>query len=250
MAIISLCPSITQLIFALGAGDRLVGVTRYCVEPAAGVAPLEKLGGTKNPNLERIRALRPELVFLNREENRREDAAALEAAGIATHVTYPRDVGGAIAAVRAIGEALGETATAARIAGDIEAARLKAADVRGRLTEVTWVYLIWRKPWMAVGGGTYIHHLISEAGGRNLFADEEEIYPPVSAQALAAASPRLIMLSSEPFPFAEKHIAELAQQTGLAPERFKLVDGQCLSWHGGMTARGLRYASRLLREAA
>ncbi|HVS19483.1 MAG TPA: helical backbone metal receptor, partial [Planctomycetota bacterium] len=121
MRIVSLCPSLTELVFDLGMGASLVGITEYCVHPAEGVRALEKLGGTKNPDVARIAELAPDLVLLNEEENRREDAAALAAAGVPCHVSFPRDVPGTAAMVRDIGAALGAADAAEPIARDIEA---------------------------------------------------------------------------------------------------------------------------------
>lgn len=249
MRLISLCPSITKLVFDLGAGADLVGVTKYCIEPRDGVAGLEKLGGTKDPRLERIVALRPDLVLFNQEENRREDFEALSQAGIACHSTYPLDVAGAIEASRSIAAAIGRASAAEALVAEIEAAWGRACAGRAARTDVRWAYLIWRKPWMGIGAGTYVDGLISAVGGRNVLADLG-CYPSISAAQLAAADPHLVILSSEPFPFKEKHRSELAAQTGLPVERFVLASGERLSWHCSHTAEGLALAMDLLDRAA
>ncbi len=249
MRIISLCPSITKLVFDLGAGADLVGVTKYCIEPREGVAGLEKLGGTKDPQLARIAALRPDLVLLNQEENRREDFEALVLAGIACHCSYPLDVPGAIEAVRSIAGAIGRAAAAEALVARIEAAWISATAGRSARAELRWAYLIWRKPWMAIGAGTYIDGLIAAVGGQNVLGGLGS-YPSISADLLATADPHLVFLSSEPFPFKEKHRLELAAQTGLPVERFVLASGELLSWHCSHTAEGLNYAMNLLDQAA
>ncbi len=248
MRLISLCPSITKLVFDLGAGPELVGVTKYCIEPRDGVASLEKVGGTKDPHVQRIRELRPDLVLFNQEENRREDFEALSAAGIPCHSTYPLDVTGAIAALAAIATAIGREAAARPLVAAIESARAQAKAGRADREGLRWAYLIWRKPWMAIGAGTYVDGLISEVGGRNVFADLGA-YPRIEAAQLATVDPHLVILSSEPFPFKEKHRQELAAQTGLPLERFVLASGEALSWHCSHTATGLTLARTLLDRA-
>jgi ABC-type Fe3+-hydroxamate transport system substrate-binding protein len=249
MRIVSLCPSLTELVFDLGRGADLVGRTRFCIHPADGVAAVERVGGTKNPKLERIVALAPDIVLLNEEENRREDAEALAAAGIRTHASFPRTAAETAAMVREIGRALEREAEAEAIARDIEArsARVRAA-ARGRPT-VRWAYLIWREPWMAAGGGTFVGALLDQAGGRNVFEDREARYPEVAPDELAAAAPDAVLLSTEPFPFTERYIDELAALTGLPRERFRIVEGELLSWHGSRTPRGIDYAERVMEEA-
>jgi ABC-type Fe3+-hydroxamate transport system substrate-binding protein len=251
MRIVSLCPSLTELVYDLGRGDALVGRTKFCRHPADRVGAVEKAGGTKDPKVARIVALAPDLVLLNEEENRREDAEALAAAGIPLHVSFPRDAQDTAEMVRSIGDAVDAPDAAARIAADIEArsARVRAAAAaraaRGEPAP-RWSYLIWRRPWMAVSGDTFVHALLAQAGGVNVFAALPTRYPSVEPAALAAADPDVVLLSSEPFPFAEQHADELAAETGLPRERFRLVDGELLSWHGSRTPEGVDYAARVL----
>ena len=248
MRLISLCPSLTELVFDLGRGTDLVGRTRFCVHPAGAVEAIEKVGGTKNPKVQRIIELAPDLVLLNEEENRREDAEALAAAGIRCHVSFPKDVAGTAEMVRSIGRALGREARAEHIACDIEG---RAARVRTRAREepeVTWAYLIWHDPWMTVNAETFVDALLSQAGGRNVFASRAERYPTITPAELAAADPDLVLLSTEPFPFKEHHADELTRLTGLARERFRIVDGEYLSWHGSRTPAGIDYAETVIRE--
>lgn len=249
MRIISLCPSLTELVFDLGRGDELVGRTKFCVHPADRVAAVEKVGGTKNPTIARIIELAPDLVLLNEEENRREDADALAAAGVKCHVSFPRDAAGTAAMVRSIGRALEREAEAERIAGEIEARSTRVRAAARARAPVRWAYLIWREPWMAVNGDTFIDALLTQAGGRNVFGDRAERYPVVTPDELAAAAPDVVLMSTEPFPFADKHVEELAGLTGLARRRFRIVDGELLSWHGSRTPAGIDYAERVMVEA-
>ncbi len=248
MRIVSLCPSLTELVFDLGRGGDLVGRTKFCVHPTDRVGAIEKVGGTKNPKIDRIVQLAPDLVLLNEEENRREDAAELAAAGVRCHVSFPRDTAGTAEMVRAIGRALEREEAGERIASNIEArsARVRAA-VRLR-PPVSWAYLIWREPWMTVNADTFVDALLTQAGGRNVFGDRGERYPVVTLEELTAAEPDAVLLSTEPFPFEDKHAGELAALTGIARERFRLVDGEYLSWHGSRTPDGIDYAARVIAE--
>lgn len=249
MKLVSLCPSLTELVFALERGDELVGITRFCVHPAEGVHGIEQVGGTKDPDVARIAALAPDLVLMNREENRVEDAAALRAAGLRVHDSMPRTLAETAAMVRSIGEALGRSGAAESLARDIEE---RAAGVRRRAQRaprVRFAYLIWRKPWMSINADTFAHALLELAGGANVFGERPVRYPEVTAEALAEAEPALVLLASEPFPFEERHADELARLTGLARERFALADGEYLSWHGSRTPDGIDYAAGLIERA-
>lgn len=252
MRIVSLCPSLTELVFDLGRGADLVGVTKFCVHPADGVARIEKVGGTKNPKVDRIVALAPDLVLLNEEENRVEDAEALRADGLRCHVSFPRTVGETAGMVRSIGAAIGSPAEAERIADEIETSAERARTAARGRPPVRFACLIWRKPWMAAASDTFIDALLGLTGGVNVFEGRPERYPEVTAEELAAADPDAVLLTSEPFPFRAEHAEELAGATGLPRERFVFVDGEMLSWHGSRTPRGIDYAASVmgtLREA-
>ncbi len=128
---------------------------------------------------------------------------------------------------------------------DLDAARAAARRAAGA-PPVRWAYLIWRRPWMAVRDDTFVSALLDQAGGENVFAGADARYPVVTAAALGAADPDLVLLSSEPFPFADAHADELAAESGLPRGRFVLADGELLSWHGARTAEGVDYAAALL----
>jgi ABC-type Fe3+-hydroxamate transport system substrate-binding protein len=151
--------------------------------------------------------------------------------------------------VRSIGAALGRGAAAEPIARDIEgrSARVRAT-ARGK-REVTWAYLIWRKPWMSVNRDTFVDALLAQAGGRNVFGARAERYPEVTTDELAALAPERVFLSTEPFSFKMEHADELAKATGLPRERFVIADGEYLSWHGSRTPDGIDYAERLIAAA-
>ena len=249
MRIVSLCPSLTELVFDLGRGADLVGRTAWCVHPEDRVEAIEKVGGTKTPDVARIAGLRPDLVLMNEEENRVEDAQALRAAGLLLHVSMPRDARATAQMVRSIGAAIERVGEAEKIALDIEARSARVIEAARGARPVRWAYLIWRKPFMSVNQDTFVSALLDQAGGENIFAASPERYPTVEVRELVAHSPDVIFLCTEPFPFQDKHRDELAQATGFSRERFVIADGELLSWHGSRTPRGIDYAESLIRAA-
>jgi ABC-type Fe3+-hydroxamate transport system substrate-binding protein len=198
--------------------------------------------------VKRIIELAPDLVLLNEEENRIEDAEALRAAEINCHVSFPRTVADTAAMVRSIGSAIDASAEAERIALNIETRerRVRAA-ARGR-RPVRFAYLIWRQPIMVAAADTFVDALLGLAGGENVFSAREERYPTVTAEELTEADPAGVLLSTEPFPFQDRHADELTELTGLPRDRFHLVDGELLSWHGSRTPRGIDYAESVIAD--
>ncbi len=242
--IVSLVPSTTETVCALGLGARLVGVTRYCRHPRAELASVARVGGTKDPDLAAIAALAPDLILANLEENRPGQFAALQAIA-PLWVAFPRDVDGALADLAAMGALLDAPARAAEFAARVEAARaaLRARRAAGR--PFRHAVLVWRDPWMAAGPDTWVSGLLAEAGGINVIAGREPRYGAVGLDALRAAAPDLIVLPDEPFPFAARHLPEFAE---LAP-RCRLVDGEALTWHGVRLLAGLELAGSLVPPA-
>lgn len=249
MRIVSLCPSLTELVFDLGLGDDLVGRTKFCVHPVDRVDVVEKVGGTKNPKVARIVELAPDLVLLNEEENRVEDAEALRAAGLRCHTSMPMTVHETAAMVRSIGGAVGRADAAEEIAADIERRAARVRKAAAARAPVSFAYLIWRDPIMAVSDDTFVSALLELARGKNVFAGAGERYPVVTPDQLAAADPAIVLLSSEPFPFRDEHRDELADASALPSERFRFVDGELLSWHGSRTPAGIDYAEEVISRS-
>jgi ABC-type Fe3+-hydroxamate transport system substrate-binding protein len=245
MRLVSLCPSITETVFALGRGDWLVGRTRYCVQPRGLVQRVPHLRGTKDPDVERIVALRPDRVFCNREENRKEDVVALLDAGLAVSVWEPRDIPSTAAHVRELGAQIDadveSEVLAARIESAARAAREAAVGGRPRVA-----YLVWDEPLMIAGDATYVAELLRAAGLDPLIGKAGSRYPEVAVEALRGVD--AVLLPSEPYPFRERHRAPLAGRVGIDVSAVRLVDGEALSWHGARTVEGLRVASALAAE--
>ncbi len=249
MRIISLCPSLTELVFDLGAGDSLVGRTKFCVHPAERVAAVPSVGGTKNPKIDTIVELRPDLVLMNQEENRIEDATALRAAGIRVHTSMPTTAAETAEMVRSIGDAIDRAPQSLIIARDIELRAARVLKDNADQPAVTFAYLIWRNPLMGVSSDTFVSQLLSLANAENVVGETEARYPVIEQDALSRLAPDVVLMSSEPFPFVRKHADELAAATGLSADRFILVDGELLSWHGSRTPRGIDYAEEVIAMA-
>ena len=249
MRIVSLCPSLTELVFDLGRGDELVGRTKFCIHPADRVGAVEKVGGTKNPRIDRVVDLAPDIVLLNEEENRREDAEALERAGVRCHVSFPHTALETAAMVRSIAAAIDARDDGERIAREIEARHERVKRAAAGRTPVRFAYLIWRKPWMTVNGDTFVSALLTDAAGANVFETRAERYPVVTPEELGASDPDVVLLSSEPFPFKPSHADELARLSGVARERMQIVDGELLSWHGSRTPAGIDYGEQVIVAA-
>jgi ABC-type Fe3+-hydroxamate transport system substrate-binding protein len=246
--IVSLVPSTTELLCALGLAEALVGVTVYCVEPREVVRTKTRVGGEKNPDLEAIRALAPDLVVANIQENRREDVEALRAAGIEEFITFPRSVAESLAMIGELGAVTGAVTAARRLLDELEP--LQAA-VRARLAgrrAVPCFYPIWRDPWMTVGHDTYIHDLLATCGGANVFADRTR-YPTISLDEVAGRSPEVVFLPDEPFRFRRAHLRDFdayPTMPAVRAGRVLLVDGKRFSWHGPRLADALRTVPHML----
>ncbi len=235
--IISLVPSQTELLYDLGLGDRVVGITKFCVHPEEWFRTKARVGGTKKIDIEKIRVLKPDLIIGNKEENERADIEALEKE-FPVWMSDINDLDGALDMIRRVGELTGTSPKAEAIATEIAA---NFAQLVPATEGYSVAYLIWRNPWMAAGPGTFIHDMLRRCGHTNAFADRTERYPEVNPAELAAADPDLIFLSSEPYPFAEKHISELNLILPGAPVR--LVDGEMYSWYGSRLLRSPAYFS-------
>jgi ABC-type Fe3+-hydroxamate transport system substrate-binding protein len=234
--IVSLVPSTTETLFALGVGEQVVGVTDFCIRPAELPPRVARIGGTKTPNVAAIRALAPDLVLANQEENRREDVAAL-AEFTRVEVAYPRTVAQAAADILGLGQLVGAEERAAAIAAEIEAG---AAAVKRLARPHRFVYLVWRRPWMAAGLDTFVDAFLALGGGRNVVLAREGRYPQVDLPILGARAPDVVLLPDEPYPFEDRHIAEVAEGMGPAYfSRCRLVSGDNYCWHGVRLVDGL-----------
>jgi ABC-type Fe3+-hydroxamate transport system substrate-binding protein len=249
--VVSLIPSITETLFRLGAGDRVVGVSKFCTEPPDGVATKTKVGGQKNPRVEAVIALKPDLVIANVEENCKPDVEAMWAGGLRVLVTYPRTVQEGIQLTRDLGILTGTSDRAEKIAAACDAAWAEMGLVTAGRVPVRVFCPIWREPYMTINRDTYVHDVIRTCGGENLFQDRQERYPKVTLAEMAAYKPDVILLPDEPFPFGEKHLDDFrafpevpAVRTG----RVDFLDGKILSWYGPRIAESLGTLAGILQS--
>lgn len=239
MRIVSLCPSTTESLVALGLGGSLVGVTRYCVHPREALEGIARVGGTKNPDHAAIAALEPDLVLCNAEESRESDLAEL-ARRHRVDVSHPTRVADVPPLLRRLGAL---TATEVAAEGWARAVEERLADVEPR-PPFRFAYLIWKGPWMAAASGTYISDLLELHGGVNVFPAGSGPWPLTDEPGLAGLSPELVVLPDEPYPFGEAD--ERLVRALLPGARVERVSGEDFCWHGVRTLRGLDAAAALV----
>lgn len=237
--IISLVPSQTELLHDLGLGDRVVGITKFCIHPDAWFRSKARVGGTKQVDLDKVRALKPDLIIGNKEENSQEDIEALEQE-FPVWMSDVRNLTHALHMIVAIGGLTGTYDQADDLANRILAVFLPLQLLP---RSGSAAYFIWRDPLMVAGGDTFISDMMHRAGFTNAFAHRKERYAEISPAELAAADPDVILLSSEPYPFAEKHLIEFNMICPGTP--VKLVDGELFSWYGSRLLRSPAYFNGL-----
>jgi ABC-type Fe3+-hydroxamate transport system substrate-binding protein len=244
--IVSLVPSITEILFALGVGDAVVGCTIYCTQPPEGVAAKTRIGGEKNPKLELIRDLGTDLVIAHVEENLREHVEMLRGWGIAVHVVYPRTVVEGIALVRELGEVVGAAARGDALAAELTARYAATRTALAGRQPARVFCPIWRNPYMTLSRDTYVHDMLATCGGTNVFADASKRYPDVRLEEVDAAAPDVILLPDEPYRFRRVHAADFAPFPALRAARVRFVDGKLLSWYGPRIGEALETLPGLL----
>lgn len=238
--IVSLVPSQTELLHTLGLEEEVVGITRFCVHPDRWRRTKTRVGGTKDADVGRIRSLAPDLVIANREENLKETVEAIRPF-CPVWTSDVSDIDGALDMIRSLGIVLDRKREAENLLERLEPLRgMRMGDCIRRA-----VYLIWKDPWMAAGGDTFISDMLRCAGLSNALGDRMR-YPVVSIADLVSLKPDLLLLSSEPYPFRERHLAELE---GRIPDaKVALVDGEMFSWYGSRMLSSIPYLSELKRS--
>lgn len=235
--IISLVPSQTELLFDLGVGARVVGVTKFCIHPQNARSQAVIIGGTKNFDFAKIEALKPDLIIGNKEENYREGIEIL-ATKFPVWVSDISNLAEALGMIREVGQLVRTAEKADQLAVTIQYKfdKLLVSQLQ------TAAYFIWRKPLMAAAAGTFIDDMLMRAGFQNAFSNLTR-YPEISRDALANAAPQRIFLSSEPYPFREKHFAEFQE---ICPNsQVEIVDGELFSWYGSRLQKSATYFNQL-----
>ncbi|MFM7218598.1 MAG: helical backbone metal receptor [Bacteroidota bacterium] len=239
--IVSLVPSQTELLHYLGLGERVCGITKFCVHPSSWFETKLRVGGTKSLHLDKIRSLHPDLILANKEENEKAQIESLST----EFPTWVSEVDGfeqALDMILKIGALTGTTSLANLLTQDIRTAFDRLDETIATEKPIRVAYLIWRNPYMVAAGGTFIDSMIERCGMENVFKNQER-YPAVSALEITAADPDLLLLSSEPFPFDEKMLAECRSDF---PDRTcLLVDGESFSWYGPRMLHAATYFAKL-----
>jgi ABC-type Fe3+-hydroxamate transport system substrate-binding protein len=239
MKVVSLVPSITEALFDLGLTENeVIGRTKFCIHPEEKIKNVAIIGGTKNINIDKIKALQPDLILANKEENVKEQVEALMP-DFKVIVTNVENIEDNYYLLKNLGKIFNQEEKA-------QSFNLKIYDVLDQAkidSPIKVAYMIWKNPYMTIGSDTFIHKILAEIGFENIFKDKKR-YPEIQVEDLAEAE--LIMLSSEPFPFKEKHIEELKEF--YPDKKIMIVDGEAFSWYGTHIAKCENYFKGLISE--
>lgn len=252
--IISLVPSQTELLYDLGLDEEVVGITKFCVHPVHWFRNKERVGGTKNVNIEKVESLQADLILANKEENMKEQIEQLEkiAPVWISDVTTFEDALQMIKNVSEITNTMEKALTLiTRITTNFSKLSHRVLHPTSNTQHPTsnvqlrTAYLIWHNPYMTIGGDTFISNMLSKCGLKNVFENLKR-YPEISIEQIASVNPQLILLSSEPYPFKEKHVEELRPFFDKA--KIFLVDGEMFSWYGSRMVYAPDYFASLMQN--
>ncbi|WP_324027953.1 helical backbone metal receptor [Maribacter sp. BPC-D8] len=220
--IVSVVPSITELLYDLGLGDKVVGCTKFCVHPNKPYLTKTMIGGTKDLNIEKILQLKPDLILANKEENIKEQIELLsESAPV--WLSDVKNFEDSLSMIEQIGQITSSSKQATEIVKQLN------STLKPKRPSIKVVYLIWKDPYMTVGGDTYISNMLNRCGYINVFADQNR-YPSITLQEISDADPDVVLLSSEPYPFNKEHLKSI--KSVLKNTEVRLADGEFFSWYG------------------
>jgi len=239
--IISLVPSQTELLFDLGLDEEVIGITKFCVHPEHWFKTKTRVGGTKQLHLEKIKQLQPDLLIANKEENVQQQIEEL-AKDFLVWVSDINNLNDALEMISVIGKIVNKEEKVKQISNGIQESFAQLQTANHKLQTC---YLIWKDPFMTIGGDTLINDMLNHAGFQNLF-EEQTRYPEITIEQLQTKNCQLLLLSSEPFPFKQKHIAEL--QPLLPNTKIILVDGEMFSWYGSRLLKAPAYFQQLQNQ--
>jgi len=243
LRIISLVPSQTELLFDLGLDEQVVGITKFCIHPANWFKTKTRVGGTKDINIVAIKKLNPTLIIANKEENVKEQIEEL-AKYYPVCLTDVNNLQEALQMIEDIGVLTKTQKKANYLTQKIKNNFEQLAITKSSLNTC---YLIWQNPYMTVGGDTFINDMLQRSGFNNIFANQQR-YPEISISQLLIPNYKLLLLSSEPYPFKQIHIDELQLQ--LPQTKILLVDGEMFSWYGSRLLKATEYFSQLRASVA
>jgi ABC-type Fe3+-hydroxamate transport system substrate-binding protein len=241
--IISLVPSQTELLWWLGLGDRVVGITKFCVHPEEWFHSKTRVGGTKKLDFEKIAALKPDLIIGNKEENEEVQVKQL----MEQYPVWMSDIHNledAFDMMKGVAEIINKEKKAQELVNDIQ--KNFGMLFHEKIASHRTAYFIWKEPYMVVGADTFLNDMLKRCKLENIFSDYRGRYPEISKEDLQRQNPEVILLSSEPFPFSAKHIDEFRQ---ICPNaQIILVDGEYFSWYGSRLLDAPAYFAKVLAE--
>ena len=240
LRIVSLVPSITELLYHLGLDDAVVGITKFCIKPTQWFKSKSRIGGTKTVDIHKVKQLQPTLILANKEENVKEQVEALQQIS-RVYVSDVSDLSQALKMIDTIGKLTSAREKAQEIVQKIESDFLFLKNNIATPTARA-AYLIWRDPYMVAGGDTFITDMMLYCGLQNVFADATR-YPSITVEDIAARKCDVVLLSSEPFPFGQQHADEL--HASLPGVKIMLVDGEMFSWYGSRLVYAPQYFKQL-----
>ena len=236
--IVSLVPSLTELLFAMDLEDQLVGRTDFCVEPEGRVEVVPIVGGTKTVKMDKLLALKPTHVLVNIDETPKEVAEQIGAAGISVVVTHPNKPSDNLILFALLGSLFRRQQQAAKLSAALQGELMLAGGQPHRKV----LYLIWKRPWMTISQDTYIATMLALFGMETLCHDPNLRYPEVNITQALLSEANVVLFSTEPFPFASKHRDAFAKEFGVKTSpKLLAIDGKMVSWYGSRAIEGLRY---------
>lgn len=239
--IVSLVPSITELLYDLGLEKEISGITKFCVHPGHAKKDKPIIGGTKNFHIEKIETLAPDLIIANKEENLKSQVDALQTK-FPVWISDVESFVSAMQLIQGVGAVTGKDKEAAKLIQAIETA-FSTIPVSGKKYRVT--YLIWQNPLMTIGGDTFIQVMLEKAGLENVFKEKAR-YPEISVEDIRDSGTEILLLSSEPYPFGEKHVPYF--QEALPGIKILLADGEMFSWYGSRMVAAAAYFKDLQKR--
>lgn len=235
--IVSLVPSLTELLFDIDLEESIIGRTKFCIFPDDKVKNKQVIGGTKDVKIEVIKDLKPDLVIANKEENHKETVDELRKF-TSVYTSNISSVHSAVAAIEDIGTLTNRENKSFQLIENIEN---EFGKLRNQNDAKTCIYLIWKDPYMTIGKDTFIYEMLQYAGFKSVILDYR--YPTISLEEIEASDAKYVLLSSEPYPFKQKHLDELQEK--MPSKRFILVDGTYFSWYGSR----IKYAPMYFNDA-
>lgn len=240
--IVCLVPSITELLCDLGLENKIVGITKFCVHPESCYRSKIRIGGTKDFDIEAIKLLGPDIIIANKEENQKSLLIKLKKY-FPVWISDIETTEQALEMIEMLGIVFKRTIEANDLVKKIN---FNFDKIQSIDKDIYAAYLIWKKPYMSINGNTYIHQMLDRCGIKNVFSNSPSRYPKISAELLQKARPNIILLSSEPYPFKEKHFEEIQKICQNA--RIFLVDGEMFSWYGSRMLKAPVYLNKLIQK--